>query len=97
MGDVGAHFLGALGEQSLGRIAERAAGIDDVVDQDAALALDVADDAVRGGGAARDERDEDVLLMCARLVGGQGRTRESEGRRPSRAAAAPLQSEARAP
>ena len=35
MGGIGANFLGALLDQRLGGVADRAAGIDDVVDQDA--------------------------------------------------------------
>ncbi len=40
MGDVGVDLLGALGEQRIGCIHQRAARVDDVVDQDAGAALD---------------------------------------------------------
>jgi hypothetical protein len=39
VGDIGGDILGALLQQRLGGVAQRAAGIDDVVDQDAGLAL----------------------------------------------------------
>ena len=52
MGDIGRDAGGAILEQGLGSIAERAAGIDDIVDQDAVLAADVADD-VHDFGFAR--------------------------------------------
>ena len=42
MGDVGVDILGAVGEQRIGSVDQRAAGIDDVVDQDAGVASDVA-------------------------------------------------------
>ena len=44
MGDVGGDTGRALLEQRLGGVAQRAAGIDDVVEQDAGAAVDVADD-----------------------------------------------------
>jgi hypothetical protein len=44
MRDVGEHVFGALGEKGFAGVAERAAGIDDVVDQNAGQAGDVADD-----------------------------------------------------
>ena len=43
MGDIGVDFLGAVGEQRVGGVHQRAAGIDDVVDQDAGVARDLAD------------------------------------------------------
>ena len=43
MADVGVDRLGALGEQGIGGIHQRAAGVDDVVDQDAGVAGDFAD------------------------------------------------------
>ncbi len=44
VGDVGGDAGGAIGQQRIGGIAERAAGIDDVVDQQAILAGNRADD-----------------------------------------------------
>ena len=43
MGDVGVDVPGAVGQQRVGRIHQRAAGIDDIVDQDAGVAGDLAD------------------------------------------------------
>src|SRR6185503_18315399 len=43
MGDIGVDILGAIGEQRVGGIHQRAAGIHDVVDQDAGEAGAVAD------------------------------------------------------
>ena len=40
VGDVGVDVLGAVGEQRVGGVHQRAAGIDDVVDQDAGIAGD---------------------------------------------------------
>ena len=44
MGRAGDDALGAVGLQRAGGVAERAGGVDHVVDDDAVLALDVADD-----------------------------------------------------
>ena len=44
MGDICRYARGALFQQRLGGVAQRAAGIDDVVDQHAMAARDVADD-----------------------------------------------------
>src|ERR1700722_5555671 len=44
MADIDADGTRAIGEQRLGGVAERAAGIDDVVDDDAVAAGDFADD-----------------------------------------------------
>ena len=44
MGDVGRHVLRTLRQQCFGGVHQRAARVDDVVDQDAGLALHVADD-----------------------------------------------------
>ena len=41
--DIGVDFLGAVGEQRVGGVHQRAAGIDDVVDQDAGIAGAIAD------------------------------------------------------
>src|SRR6185437_10338515 len=43
VGDIGVDVLGAVGEQRIGGIYQRAAGIDDVVDQDAGVTGDIAD------------------------------------------------------
>src|SRR5262249_56073264 len=42
--DVGINLLGAFIEQGVGGIHQRAAGIDDIVDQDAGAAIGLADD-----------------------------------------------------
>ena len=44
MGDVGGDLFGALIEQCVGGVHQRAAGVDNVVDQDADAAVDIADD-----------------------------------------------------
>ena len=44
MGDVGGDGGGAAVLEGAGRVAQRAGGIDHVVDHDAVLALDLADD-----------------------------------------------------
>lgn len=44
MGDVGGDAGGAIGQKRVGCVAQRAAGIDDVVDQQAVLAAHIADD-----------------------------------------------------
>ena len=52
VGDVGGDARRAVGEQRVGGVAQRAAGIDDVVVKQAVLAVDVADD-VHHFGLAR--------------------------------------------
>ncbi|CVI54502.1 hypothetical protein AGR7A_Cc120016 [Agrobacterium deltaense NCPPB 1641] len=52
VGDIGGDAGGAFFQQRLSGVAERAAGIDDVVDEDAVLAGDIADD-VHDFGFAR--------------------------------------------
>ncbi|MNX82985.1 hypothetical protein D3C86_1147340 [compost metagenome] len=52
MGDIGGDARRALFQQRFSGVAERAAGIDDIVDEDAILAGDIADD-VHDFGFAR--------------------------------------------
>src|SRR5690606_17613818 len=51
MGDIGGYFLGTGLEQRLGGVDQGATAIDDVVDENAGLARDVADDVHHLGNA----------------------------------------------
>ena len=69
MRDVGGHFPRAAGQQGVGRVAKRAAGIHDVVDQDAVAPGHVADDVhdFRFAGAFAalvDDRERRIDPLC---------------------------------
>lgn len=72
VGDVGGDAGSAVLEQRLGGVAERAAGIDDVVDQDAILAVDVTNDV----------HDLRFTGAIATLVDDRQQTVEPLGKRP---------------
>ena len=72
------HARGAVGHQGVGRLGDRAAGVDHVVDQDADPALDLTDDAVGDGlvGAV------DVSRLVDERQRGSARAAATTARRP---------------
>jgi len=74
VGDVGVDALGAALLQCRRGLAERAGGVDDVVDDDAVAVLDLADEVhdlgdVRAGAALVDDRDVGVVEQLGDRAG----------------------------